>query len=88
LKKPAWWDGGSRHWRPPDIRDTIDAMGTIFTLLGFAIGAAVGIGSLTLALGGEQHDELMKRPWVRMGSGLYVIACSLLVAFVVRQFVD
>jgi hypothetical protein len=66
-------------------------MGVVFAIVGFVVGVTFGMGVLQLARGGRHsayRDLVARRPWIRLLSGVCVLACGVVVAVLARGLAD
>ena len=64
-------------------------MGIVFAAIGFIVGAVIGMmGLMWLALGGGRHlayrDLVSRHPPIRLLSGLAIIGCGVVVAYLAQ----
>lgn len=67
----------------------VAAMEVVFTIIGFLVGVIFGTATLQLARGGRNaayRDLVARHPWIRLMSGLWIIAWGILVAVLARGF--
>jgi hypothetical protein len=60
-------------------------MGLIFAIIGFVLGAIIGMATFALVVGERRaayRALAVRRPWVRLVSVLWIVACGAVVAIV------
>jgi hypothetical protein len=66
-------------------------MGVVFTIVGFLVGAIFGTATLQLARGGlnpSYRDLVARHSWIRLLSGLWVIAWGVVMAVLAHGVAD
>jgi len=74
--------------RPADLQATgsVISINIILAFIGFAVGAAIGIGAFALVIEGARREtyQLManRHPWIRLLSVVWILACGAVVAII------
>ena len=69
----------------------VAAMRVVFAIVGFLVGAIFGAATLQLARGGlnpSYRDLIARHPWIRLLSGLWVIAWGVVMAVLTHGLAD